>query len=86
MPWIGFFSTLIAYLQSLFSPDKWFAKPPQKTEEENLLYSESVKKIFFLLDDKNLEEATKVAREAGISSLDFEDLRTIHFWDWNNNS
>lgn len=84
MRWIGFFSTLTVYLQLLSEAISGIINPPQIKRREDPQYLEAVKKIFSLLDEKEVEEAAIIADEAGISALEFEDLCTIHFWDWNN--
>jgi hypothetical protein len=58
--------------------------PPKVKRKEDAQYIATVKEIFSLLDNKQNEKAKVIAHEAGISALDFEDLRTTHFWDWNN--
>lgn len=84
MRWIGFFSTLMSYLHLPSESISRIINPTQVQRKEDPQYVEVVKKIFSLLDDKKIEEATTLAGRAGISTLEFEDLRTIHFWDWDN--
>lgn len=84
MRWIGFFSTLMSYLHLHSESISRIINPPQVQRKEDPQYVEVVKKIFSLLDDKKIEEAATLAERAGISTLEFEDLRTIHFWDWDN--
>lgn len=84
MRWIGFFSTLIIYLQVFSEAIRRIVNPPKIQRKKDPQYLEAVKKIFSLLDEKEVEKAATIANEAGISALEFEDLCTIHFWDWNN--
>jgi len=75
---------LIIYFQVLSEATSRIVNPPRVKRKEDPQYLEAVKKIFSLLDDKEVEKAATIANEAGISVLEFEDLCTIHFWDWNN--
>lgn len=84
MRWIGFFSTLMSYLHLPSESISRIVSPPQVKRKEDPQYVEVARKIFSLLDDKRVEEAATIAGRSGISTLEFEDLRTIHFWDWDN--
>ena len=84
MQWSGFFFTLITYLRVLSEAISRIIDPPKVKRKEDAQYIATVKEIFSLLDNKQNEKAKVIAHEAGNSALDFEDLRTSNFWDWNN--
>jgi hypothetical protein len=63
----------------------WYSRILESSKiERTPEYHEAVRKIYSLLDDKLYEEAEAVAKEHGISGLEFEGLKTSHFWGWDN--
>jgi hypothetical protein len=63
----------------------WYSRMLESSKiERSPEYHEAVRKIYSLLDDKLYEEAEAVAKEHGISVLEFEGLKTSHFWGWDN--
>ena len=45
--------------------------------------SEAIVNIYMLLDMNQLEAAQILAEEFDISGHEFEDIKTIHWWGWN---